>query len=170
MEKKHLPIDSISHLHNSLCFWKKNFRPHCVEVIRKNSICHRPFSSLSSSRLLAQLLFLAKIQFLWYYATVYLATLELCKRNVYIIFCSFEISIVPADIQDVTSELHTVSSDWFQSGLEWILNFEFCLLKLLIFYQKLLWNIRSRLNSFFQILSFLGCIHICLIKIFIFLL
>ena len=31
--------------------------------------------------------------------------------------------------------------------LEWILNLEFCLLKLLIFYQKLLWNIRSRLNS-----------------------
>ena len=37
--------------------------------------------------------------------------------------------------------------DWFLSGFEWILNFEFCLLKLLIFYQKLLWNIRSRLNS-----------------------
>ena len=41
----------------------------------------------------------------------------------------------------------TVSFDWFLSGLEWILNLEFCLLKLLIFYQKLLWNIRSRLNS-----------------------
>ena len=43
--------------------------------------------------------------------------------------------------------VHTVSFDWFLSGLEWILNMEFCLLKLLIFYQKLLWNIRSRLNS-----------------------
>ena len=43
--------------------------------------------------------------------------------------------------------LHTVSFDWFLSGVEWILNLEFCLLKLLIFYQKLLWNIRSRLNS-----------------------
>ena len=43
--------------------------------------------------------------------------------------------------------LHTVSFDWFLSGLEWILNLEFCLLKLLIFYQKLLWHIRSRLNS-----------------------
>ena len=43
--------------------------------------------------------------------------------------------------------LHTVSFNWFLSGLEWILNLEFCLLKLLIFYQKLLWNIRSRLNS-----------------------
>ena len=43
--------------------------------------------------------------------------------------------------------LHTVSFDWFLSGLEWILNLEFCLLKLLIFYQKILWNIRSRLNS-----------------------
>ena len=43
--------------------------------------------------------------------------------------------------------VHTVSFDWFLSGLEWILNLEFCLLKLLIFYQKLLWNIRSRLNS-----------------------
>ena len=42
---------------------------------------------------------------------------------------------------------HTVSFDWFLTGLEWILNLEFCLLKLLIFYQKLLWNIRSRLNS-----------------------
>ena len=43
--------------------------------------------------------------------------------------------------------VHTVSFDWFLSHLEWILNMEFCLLKLLIFYQKLLWNIRSRLNS-----------------------
>ena len=42
--------------------------------------------------------------------------------------------------------LHTVSFDWFLSGLEWILNSEFCLLKPLIFYQKLSWNIRSRLN------------------------
>ena len=33
------------------------------------------------------------------------------------------------------------------SGLEWILNLEFCLLKLLIFYQKLLWCISSRLNQ-----------------------
>ena len=41
----------------------------------------------------------------------------------------------------------TVSFDWFLSGWEWILNLEFCLLKFLIFYQKLLWNIRSRLNS-----------------------
>ena len=36
--------------------------------------------------------------------------------------------------------VHTVSFDWFLSCLE------FCLLKLLTFYQKLLWNIRSRLN------------------------
>ena len=43
--------------------------------------------------------------------------------------------------------LHTDSFEWFLSGLEWILNLEFCLLKLLIFYQKLLWNIRSRFNS-----------------------
>ena len=43
--------------------------------------------------------------------------------------------------------LHTVSFDWFLSNLEWILNLEFCLLKLLILYQKLLWNIRSRLDS-----------------------
>ena len=42
---------------------------------------------------------------------------------------------------------HTVSFDWFLSGLERILNLEFCLIKLLIFYQKLSWNIRSRLNS-----------------------
>ena len=45
------------------------------------------------------------------------------------------------------SAMHTVSFVWFLSGSEWILNLEFCLLKLLIFYQKLLWNIRSRLNS-----------------------
>ena len=29
---------------------------------------------------------------------------------------------------------HTVSFDWFLSGLEWNINLEFCLLKLLIFY------------------------------------
>ena len=43
--------------------------------------------------------------------------------------------------------MHTESFDWFMSGLEWIINLEFCLLKLLTFYQKLLWNIRCRLNS-----------------------
>ena len=43
--------------------------------------------------------------------------------------------------------LHTVSFDWFLSGLEWILNLEVSLLQLLIFYQKLLWNIKSRFNS-----------------------
>ena len=46
----------------------------------------------------------------------------------------------------VVKLFHTVSFDWFLSSLEWIINLEFCLLKLLIFYQKLLWNIRSRLN------------------------
>ena len=45
------------------------------------------------------------------------------------------------------SALRTVSFDWFLSSLESILNLEFCLLKLFIFYQKLLWNIRSRLHS-----------------------
>ena len=44
------------------------------------------------------------------------------------------------------SPLHIVSFDWFLSSLEGILDFEFCLLIFLIFYQKLLWNIRSRLN------------------------
>ena len=39
------------------------------------------------------------------------------------------------------SALRTVSFDWFLSSLESILNLEFCLLKLFIFYQKLLGNI-----------------------------
>ena len=48
----------------------------------------------------------------------------------------------------------TESFDWFLSDSEWILNFEFCLQKLLTFYQKLFWNIRSRLNySTFWVLS-----------------
>ena len=63
-------------------------------------------------------------------------------------YCSsktfFLLFILPGQFYKV---LHTVSFDWFLSGLEWILNLEFCLLKLLIFYQKSLWNIRSRLNS-----------------------
>ena len=49
--------------------------------------------------------------------------------------------------QSAGKPVHTVSFDWFLSGLEWILNLEFCLLKLLTFYQKLSWNIRSRINS-----------------------
>ena len=49
--------------------------------------------------------------------------------------------------------MHTVSFYWFLSSLEWIINLEFCLLKLLIFYQKLLWNIRSRLCKKFQFWS-----------------
>ena len=60
--------------------------------------------------------------------------------------------------------LRTVSFDWFLSGLEWILNLEFCLIKLLIFYQKLLWNIRPRFNfSTFWVLE--PVFKICLIKI-----
>ena len=43
--------------------------------------------------------------------------------------------------------LHTESFDWFLSSFERILNLQFCLLKLLKFCQKLLWSIRSRLNS-----------------------
>ena len=49
--------------------------------------------------------------------------------------------------------MHTVSFDWFLSGLEWILKLEFCLLELLIFYQKSLWNIRSKLNSYIWVFS-----------------
>ena len=49
--------------------------------------------------------------------------------------------------KEIYQTLHTVSFDWFLSGIEWIINLEFCLVKLLIFYQKLFWNIRSRLNS-----------------------
>ena len=41
------------------------------------------------------------------------------------------------DSFDFFKPVHTVSFDWFLSGLEWILNLEFCSLKLLIFYQKL---------------------------------
>ena len=51
----------------------------------------------------------------------------------------FDSSLVTSD--KATSDewgigMHTVSFDWYLSGLEWILNLEFCLLKLLIFYQK----------------------------------
>ena len=72
----------------------------------------------------------------------------------------FEVSSARARLKPATSStveilasqpsiqaLHTVSSDWFLSSLESILICKFCLLKLLIFFQKLLWNIRSRLNS-----------------------
>ena len=60
--------------------------------------------------------------------------------------------------------MHTVSFDWFLSALERILNLEFCVLKLLIFYQKLFWNTISRLNSS-TFWVFWACI--CLTKIFI---
>ena len=43
--------------------------------------------------------------------------------------------------------MHSVSFDWLLYSLDWNLNLVFCLLKLMIFHQKLLWNIRSRLNS-----------------------
>ena len=33
----------------------------------------------------------------------------------------------------MSSPVHTVNFDWFLSGLEWVLNLEFCYLKLLIF-------------------------------------
>ena len=59
------------------------------------------------------------------------------------------------------SNAHTVSFDWFLSGLEWILNLEFCLLKLSIFYQKLLWNMRF---PHFEFLS----LYLSLIKFFTF--
>ena len=44
-------------------------------------------------------------------------------------------------------KLHTESFDWFLSSLESILDLEFYSLTILTFYQKLLWNIRSNLNS-----------------------
>ena len=60
----------------------------------------------------------------------------------------FSLLLLSGPTSEATSSLtmHTVSFDWFLFGLEWILNLEFCLQKLLIFYQKLVWNIRSRLN------------------------
>ena len=45
-------------------------------------------------------------------------------------------NICPPKSSDVP--MQTVSFDWFLSGLELIINLEFCLLKLLRFYQKLL--------------------------------
>ena len=42
-----------------------------------------------------------------------------------------------------TQSVHTVSFDWFLSGLEWILNLEFCSLKLFIFYQKLFFSLNT---------------------------
>jgi len=74
----------------------------------------------------------------------------------------------------LSNPLHNVSFDWFLSGLEWIFNLELRLLKLLIFYQKLLWIIRSRseflslyLNIFDQNLRFFAhkasiLINICI--------
>ena len=61
--------------------------------------------------------------------------------------------------------LHTVSFGWILSGSEWNLNLKFCLLKLLIFYQKFLWNIRSRLK--FSTFWVSEPVLTCLIKIFI---
>ena len=52
--------------------------------------------------------------------------------------------MISQNVPQNASTLHTVSFDWFLSGLEWILNLDFCLLKLLIIYQK--WDNRSRLN------------------------
>ena len=52
-----------------------------------------------------------------------------------------------AKIHMVPCGLHTKSFDRFLSGLEWIPNFEFYLVKLLTFYLKLLRNIRFSLNS-----------------------
>ena len=70
---------------------------------------------------------------------------------IWIPFCSIYIDLeryISTYSKNFTEQsIHTVSFDWFMSSLEWILKLEFCLLELLIFYQKLLWNIRSRLNS-----------------------
>ena len=55
-------------------------------------------------------------------------------------------SLFNSSTQKEGETFHTVRFDWFLSGLEWIINLEFSLLKLLIFYQKSLHNIRSRLN------------------------
>ena len=58
------------------------------------------------------------------------------KAIIWIIMTQQEVDIT--GICGRTPPLHTVSFDWFLSDLEWIVNLEFCLLKLLIFYQKLL--------------------------------
>ena len=54
-----------------------------------------------------------------------------------------------------TPVMHTVSFDWFLSGLEGILNVEFCLSKVLIFYQKSLWNISFDLRFALRKLKFI---------------
>ena len=74
------------------------------------------------------------------------------QRVTKVIYChSYPKTLALRDLNQVKSSLyyslHTVSFDWFLLDLEWIFNLEFGLLKLLIFYQKLLWYIRSRLIS-----------------------
>ena len=80
---------------------------------------------------------------------LYLQILPYCKSSIcfhfVVHFLIFQIEL--GCISFLAVYTHTVSFVWFLSGLEWILNLEFCLLKLLIFYQNLLWNIRSRLDS-----------------------
>ena len=112
-------------------------RIKCEFQMKSNSLWKIP-STISSSRNLITLSYSGKTQ------------ISVCLlRNVRNYFFFFSFSTI-AHLYFFFSPLppiHTVSFDWFLSGLEWILNLEFCLLKLLIFYQKLLWNIRSRLNS-----------------------
>ena len=63
--------------------------------------------------------------------------------SIHITFSGF-LQFGPTGEQAEGTRLHTVSFNGFLSGLEWM---EFRKLKLLIFCQKLLWNIRSRLDS-----------------------
>ena len=64
------------------------------------------------------------------------------QRHRLFLFCDWSDFYTQRTCQ--SQSVRTVSFDWFLSTLDWILNFY--LLKLLIFYRKLLWNFRSRLN------------------------
>ena len=72
---------------------------------------------------------------------------EFYSRKIYLFFLSaLPISGFHSHTYSTGRTVHAVSSCQFLSSLEKILNIEFCLLKLLIFWQTLSLKIKSRLN------------------------
>ena len=85
----------------------------------------------------------------WYWPKMNLSVVHFVRCTGYWFFKTYTYSLFNSSLGKISTvwTFHTVSFDWFLSGLEWNLSFEFCLQKLLAFSQKLLWNIRSRINS-----------------------
>ena len=80
----------------------------------------------------------------WYWPKMNLSVVHFVRCTGYWFFKTYTYSLFNSSLGKISTvwTFHTVSFDWFLSGLEWNIKLECCPIKLLILYQKLLWDIK----------------------------